>query len=144
MFRTAGRDAALSISAMIAFCGQASAQEAGALAAVPDHSAFIFNTLLFLIGGMLVMFMACGFAMLEAGLVRQKNVAMQLTKNVALFSLSGIMFWLFGYQIMYPGDAGWIIPIFSAPRRSRRLTRRVTPPPRSAADIPRGLIISSS
>jgi nitrogen regulatory protein PII len=47
---------------------------------------FIFNTLLFLIGGFLVFWMAAGFAMLEAGLVRSKNVTMQLTKNIALFS----------------------------------------------------------
>ncbi|UWQ12667.1 ammonium transporter [Aliiroseovarius crassostreae] len=75
------------------------------------HSQFIFTTLLFLIGGFLVFWMAAGFAMLEAGLVRSKNVTMQLIKNVALFSLAAILYWLVGYGLMYPGD-GWIIPGF--------------------------------
>ncbi|WP_375543145.1 ammonium transporter [Aliiroseovarius crassostreae] len=75
------------------------------------HSQFIFTTLLFLIGGFLVFWMAAGFAMLEAGLVRSKNVTMQLIKNVALFSLAAILYWLVGYGLMYPGDA-WIIPGF--------------------------------
>ena len=65
-------------------------------------SVFIFNSLLFLMGGFLVFFMAAGFAMLEAGLVRSKNVAMQLTKNVALFSLAAIFYYLIGYNLMYP------------------------------------------
>ncbi len=52
------------------------------------ETAYIFNTLLFLIGGFLVMWMAAGFTMLEAGLVRSKNVAMQCTKNIALFSIA--------------------------------------------------------
>ena len=82
------------------------AQEAEA---APVDNAFIFNTLLFLIGGFLVFWMAAGFAMLEAGLVRSKNVAMQLTKNIALFSIAAIMYWLVGYNLMYPGDA-WVIP----------------------------------
>ena len=65
---------------------------------------YIMTTLLFLVGGFLVFWMAAGFAMLEAGLVRSKNVTMQLTKNVALFSLAAIMYWLCGYGLMYPGD----------------------------------------
>ena len=76
------------------------------------NNAFIFNTLLFLISGFLVFWMAAGFAMLEAGLVRSKNVTMQLTKNIALFSIAAIMYWLVGYNLMYPGDgwsiAGWL------------------------------------
>ena len=51
---------------------------------------FIFTTFMFLVSGFLVFFMAAGFAMLEAGLVRSKNVAMQLTKNISLFSLASI------------------------------------------------------
>ena len=50
---------------------------------------YIMTTLLFLVGGFLVFWMAAGFAMLEAGLVRSKNVTTQLTKNIALFSLAG-------------------------------------------------------
>ncbi|MDA9054960.1 ammonium transporter [Alphaproteobacteria bacterium] len=68
----------------------------------PAHSVFILNSLLFLISGFLVMFMACGFCMLEAGLVRAKNTTMQLTKNVALFSLAAIGYYLIGYNLMYP------------------------------------------
>ncbi|MDG1471099.1 MAG: ammonium transporter [Ascidiaceihabitans sp.] len=63
---------------------------------------FILNSLLFLVGGFLVFFMAAGFAMLEAGLVRGKNVTMQLTKNMALFSLATIFYYLIGYNLMYP------------------------------------------
>jgi Amt family ammonium transporter len=88
------------------------ATEAAAEAAPAVDNAFIFNTLLFLIGGFLVFWMAAGFAMLEAGLVRSKNVTMQLTKNIALFSIAAIMYWLVGYNLMYPGDSwsidGWI------------------------------------
>jgi Amt family ammonium transporter len=84
------------------------AQEAEAPPAVTEEVVWIFNTLLFLVGGFLVFFMAAGFAMLEGGLVRSKNVTMQMTKNVALFSLAAIFYWLVGYNLMYPlGD--WAI-----------------------------------
>jgi len=69
---------------------------------VPEHGIFILNSLLFLVGGFLVMFMACGFCMLEAGLVRAKNTTMQLTKNIALFSIAAIGYYLVGYNLMYP------------------------------------------
>ena len=72
--------------------------------AAPDIQPYILTTLLFLVGGFLVFWMAAGFAMLEAGLVRSKNVTMQLTKNIALFSIASIMYWLCGYAIMYPGE----------------------------------------
>ncbi len=86
------------------------AQEAAGAAApgFDQIGPYIMTTLLFLIGGFLVMWMAAGFAMLEAGLVRSKNVTMQLTKNIALFSIAAIMYWLIGYSVMYPGD-GWLI-----------------------------------
>jgi ammonium transporter, Amt family len=83
------------------------AQDTSEAAAAVDN-AFIFNTLLFLIGGFLVFWMAAGFAMLEAGLVRSKNVTTQLTKNIALFSIAAIMYWLVGYNLMYPGDGWWM------------------------------------
>lgn len=67
-------------------------------------SAYVDNSYLFLIGGLIVMFMAAGFCCLEAGLVRSKNAAMQSMKNVALFSVAGLMFWLVGYNMAYPGD----------------------------------------
>jgi Amt family ammonium transporter len=79
----------------------ASAEAAPAAEAAPDANAYVFNTLLFLVTGFLVMFMASGFAMLEAGLVRSKNAAMQCLKNIALYSIAGIMFWLLGYNLMY-------------------------------------------
>jgi len=69
---------------------------------------YINTTVLFLVGGFLVFWMAAGFAMLEAGLVRSKNVTMQLTKNIGLFSIAAIMYWLVGFNLMYPGD-GWTI-----------------------------------
>ncbi|MBF9051083.1 ammonium transporter [Roseobacter sp. HKCCD9010] len=90
------------------------AQEAGVEAAA--HTSYILTTLLFLVGGFLVFWMAAGFAMLEAGLVRSKNVTMQLTKNISLFSIAAIMYWLVGFGIMYPADwviEGWLGPFFA-------------------------------
>ena len=81
----------------------AMAQEAAA-PGFDEIGPYIMTTLLFLVGGFLVFWMAAGFAMLEAGLVRSKNVAMQLTKNIALFSIAAIMYWLVGFNLMYPGD----------------------------------------
>ncbi|MFK7876095.1 MAG: ammonium transporter [Paracoccaceae bacterium] len=71
-------------------------------APVTAEMIWIMNTLLFLIGGFLVFWMAAGFAMLEGGLVRSKNVTMQMIKNVSLFSLATIAYWAFGYNLMYP------------------------------------------
>ena len=65
---------------------------------------YAMDTFYFLVSGALVMWMAAGFAMLEAGLVRAKNTAEILTKNVALFAIASIMYMLVGYGIMYPGD----------------------------------------
>jgi Amt family ammonium transporter len=89
-----------------------------ALAAVPaaevvsPGAAYIFNTLLFLIGGFLVMWMAAGFAMLEAGLVRAKNTSTQCLKNIGLYSIAGLMFWVIGYSIAYPGFAEGSLGLF--------------------------------
>ena len=66
---------------------------------------YIFTTFMFLVTGFLVFFMGAGFAMLEASLVRGKNVVMQLTKNMALFSLASLFYYIIGYNLMYPGDA---------------------------------------
>ncbi len=104
--------AALCLAPAMGFAQEATAAAEAAEAAPAVDNAFIFNTLLFLIGGFLVFWMAAGFAMLEAGLVRGKNVTMQLTKNIGLFSFAAIMYWLVGYNLMYPGDswsvAGWL------------------------------------
>lgn len=69
---------------------------------------YAIDTFYFLVMGAMVMFMAPGFAMLEAGLVRSKNTAEILTKNVALFSIACVMYLLFGYAIMYGDGSGWI------------------------------------
>lgn len=80
-----------------------------AAAAVSAETAFIFNTLQFLIHGFLVMFMAAGFAMLESGLVRTKNTATICLKNITLYSIAGIMYYIVGYNVMYSGvpDGGF-------------------------------------
>ena len=88
---------------MIALPSLGLAQDGPAPGVNPStDTVFILNSLLFLIGGFLVFWMAAGFAMLEAGLVRGKNVTMQLTKNMALFSLAAIFYYLIGYNLMYP------------------------------------------
>ena len=80
-----------------------------AATAVPGDSKYVMNTFLFLVAGFLVMWMAAGFAMLEAGMVRTKNVAMQCTKNIGLYAIAGLMFWLVGYNLMYDGvDGGFL------------------------------------
>jgi len=63
---------------------------------------FILNSFMFLVMGFLVFWMAAGFSMLEAGLVRSKNVTTQLTKNMGLFGFAAIMYYLVGYNLMYP------------------------------------------
>ena len=84
----------------------AMAQDAVAMVPDPDLATQnIFNTLAFLIGGFLVMWMAAGFAMLEAGLVRSKNVSMQCLKNITLYSVAGIMFYFVGYNMIYGGSS---------------------------------------
>ena len=95
--------AALAASVMTA--GPAMAQEVG----VSAETAFVFNTFAFLVSGFLVMWMAAGFAMLESGLVRTKNTAAICLKNIALYSIAGIMYYLIGYDLMYTGvDGGYI------------------------------------
>ncbi|MBU2959781.1 ammonium transporter [Citreicella sp. C3M06] len=92
------------VAALIALPTLGLAQDDAPVAGVnaATDTVFILNSLLFLVGGFLVFFMAAGFAMLEAGLVRSKNVAMQCMKNVALFSLAAIFYYLIGYNLMYP------------------------------------------
>lgn len=65
------------------------------------ETAFILNTFMFLMAGTLVMWMAAGFSMLEAGLVRAQNTATICLKNVALYAIAGLMFYLIGYNLMY-------------------------------------------
>lgn len=83
--------------------------EAVAKTAPAPDTTFVFNTFLFLMMGMVVMFMAAGFCMLEAGLVRSKNAATICLKNITLFSIATVMVWLIGYNIIYGvEEGGWI------------------------------------
>ncbi len=68
------------------------------------------DTFYFLICGALVMWMAAGFSMLEAGLVRAKNTAEILTKNIVLYAVASIMYLMIGYYIMYSSPDGGILP----------------------------------
>ena len=90
---------------------------------VSPEVSYILNTLLFLFCGVLVMFMAAGFAMLEAGMVRSSSVATIILKNITLYSVSGLMFFFIGYNLMYNGvDGGFMgIPSFWSPDDSAAL-----------------------
>lgn len=71
--------------------------------------AYILNSFSFLVSGVLVMWMAAGFSMLEAGMVRSKNVATICLKNISLYSIAGILYYLIGYNLMYANvDGGFI------------------------------------
>ncbi len=89
-------------AALVAVPSMALAQDAAP--SFDEIGPYIMTTLLFCMAGFLVFFMAAGFAMLEGGLVRSKNVTMQMTKNIALYSFAAIMYWLVGFNLMYPGD----------------------------------------
>ncbi len=71
---------------------------------------FSLNTFYLLVSGALVMWMAAGFSMLEAGLVRSRNTVEILTKNIALYAVACLMFLLVGYDIMYAGTGGSVLP----------------------------------
>ena len=75
--------------------------------------AYALDTFYFLVMGAFVMWMAAGFSMLEAGLVRSKSTVEILTKNIALYSIASIMYMLVGYNLMYPADGNGIIPTIS-------------------------------
>ena len=82
-----------------------------AYAAVDEETMFVFNTLSFLLWGALVMWMAAGFTMLEAGSVRTKNASVISLKNMGLYSIAGLAFYLVGYNLMYV-DVGSVIGSF--------------------------------
>ncbi|MCY3750264.1 MAG: ammonium transporter [Gammaproteobacteria bacterium] len=77
-------------------------------AAVEQEAQFVFNTFSFLIWGALVMWMCAGFTMLEAGSVRTKNSSVICLKNIGLYSIAGLMYYLVGYNLMYTDVSGWI------------------------------------
>lgn len=74
------------------------------------HITYAIDTFYFLICGVLVMWMAAGFSMLEAGMVRSKNTAEILTKNIALFAIACTMYLFVGYYIMYSSPGGGFLP----------------------------------
>ncbi len=76
------------------------------------HLAYAIDTFYFLICGVLVMWMAAGFSMLEAGMVRSKNTAEILTKNIALFAIACTMYLFLGYYLMYSSPEGGFLPSF--------------------------------
>ena len=82
-----------------------------AWAAVDEETLFVFNTFSFLVWGGLVMWMAAGFTMLEAGSVRTKNASVICLKNIGLYSIAGLAFYLVGYNLMYV-DVGSVIGKF--------------------------------
>jgi Amt family ammonium transporter len=103
----------LAAAALVAVPSMALAQDAAP--SFDEIGPYIMTTLLFCMAGFLVFFMAAGFAMLEGGLVRSKNVTMQMTKNIALYSFAAIMYWLVGFNLMYPGDFNGYVGSFFVP-----------------------------
>ena len=77
-------------------------------AAVPEESQFVLNTFSFLIWGALVMWMCAGFTMLESGSVRTKNASVICLKNIGLYSIAGLAYYVVGYNLMYVDVSGWI------------------------------------
>ena len=96
------------IKLFIAIAGLTAGLSSVAIAAPDAETAYIFNSFSFLVHGFLVMLMAAGFCMLETGLVRAKNAVVQCAKNIGLYSIAGIMFAVFGYNLMYMDVSGWI------------------------------------
>ena len=96
----------LGILAMILVCAFAPAQ---GMAAIEGEAQFVLNTFAFLVWGALVMWMAAGFTMLEAGSVRTKNASVICLKNIGLYSIAGLGYYVIGYNIMYVGvdPGGW-------------------------------------
>ena len=82
---------------------------AQAQAAIDDETRYVLNTFAFLVWGALVMWMAAGFTMLEAGSVRTKNASVICLKNVGLYCIAGLTFYVIGYNFMYTGveEGGW-------------------------------------
>ena len=81
-----------------------------AWASIPNETQFVLNTFSFLIWGALVMWMCAGFTMLESGSVRTKNASVICLKNIGLYSIAGLAYYLIGYNLMYVGvgEGGWI------------------------------------
>ena len=96
------------VFALLGLTAAFAAMAGPARAEVTAETQFIFNSFSFLMTGALVMWMAAGFAMLESGLVRTKNTASICLKNIALYSIAGLMYYLIGYSLMYVDVDGFI------------------------------------
>ena len=96
---------------------------AAAANAAPQTASYLLSSMLLLFSGVLVMFMAAGFTMLEAGSVRAKSVAVILTKNIGLYAIAGVTFYFLGYNLMFSGETGGLLgsPKFWAPDDSAAL-----------------------
>ena len=97
----------LSTKASFAACGVLLCASA-AYAANDEETQFVLNTLSFLIWGALVMWMCAGFTMLESGSVRTKNASVICLKNIGLYSVAGLAYYVIGYNLMYTDVGSWI------------------------------------
>ena len=109
--RTARPSTSRAVTTAAVLAGGAVLLAAGsAWASVPGETQFVLNTFSFLIWGALVMWMCAGFTMLESGSVRTKNASVICLKNIGLYSIAGLAYYLMGYNLMYVdvGENGWI------------------------------------
>ena len=97
---------------LLLILGLLMAGSSAAYAAVAEETAFVLNTFSFLLWGGLVMWMAAGFTMLEAGSVRTKNASVICLKNIGLYSIAGLAYYIVGYSLMYT-DVASVIGSFS-------------------------------
>ena len=102
--------AVAALTAMALSIGWPSVAHAGG---VDEETSFVLNTFAFLIWGALVMWMCAGFTMLESGSVRTKNASMICLKNIGLYSIAGLAYFVIGYNLMYGETIGGIIGSFN-------------------------------
>ncbi len=102
---------ALAATAFLVALPAVALAEEQAPAGVSDETQFILNTFAFLIWGALVMWMCAGFTMLESGAVRTKNASMICLKNIGVYSIAGLAYYLIGYNLMYV-DVGDVVGSF--------------------------------
>jgi Amt family ammonium transporter len=106
--------AAMAVPALAQDAAAPAPEVVEALIEANTQTKYILSSFLMLFGGILVFWMAAGFMMLEAGLVRSKNVSMQLLKNITMYSVACFAYYIIGYNIMYPGDAWTIAGVLGA------------------------------
>ncbi len=117
--------------AVFAAFGVLGSARAATTIGVNDEIAFILNTFMFLMCGALVMWMAAGFSMLEAGMVRSKNTAAICLKNIAIYAIAGIAYYVIGYNLMYTGvpEGGWVgsLSLFTNPTDAEAILNTADP-----------------